>query len=87
MPQLAYTMHRCLVPRHQEDALLVGEETFQSERLPIQTRTSDAEDLLLAVADGVGSSPVPARATPGCTPWTAWAVGAGSPRITPFSKG
>lgn len=63
MPQLAYTMHRGLVARPQQDALVVGDEIFQRERLPIRTSAVGTEDLLLAVADGVGTSPVPARAS------------------------
>lgn len=57
--EYAYTQHRGNVARIQQDALLAGHVLMQQADSPVVSETADAERFLVAVADGVGSSPYP----------------------------
>jgi len=56
MLQTAYTMHRSKVCRQQQDCLLIDGAIHQVPVLPITASTLTADEVLLAVADGVASS-------------------------------
>jgi PPM family protein phosphatase len=61
--QIAYTMHRGKQNVRQEDCILVNGVIYQEPVLPVTTLSLAADDVLLAVADGVHSSPRPHRAS------------------------
>ena len=61
MLQVAWTMHRGIC-RQQQDAMLVAGQVRQSRNL-LPTTGSAASDLLLAVGDGVASTPSAGRAS------------------------
>ena len=56
MLQIAYTMHRGKVCRQQQDCILVDGAIHQVPVLPITASTLAADEVLLAVADGVAAS-------------------------------
>lgn len=57
------TQHRGLKPRSQQDALWAGNTLWQADDLAVTTSTVCADSLLVAVADGVSSSPRPRAAS------------------------
>ena len=63
MFEIAYTMHRGRLSRHQEDCLLIQDQIHQKGSLPIAAQHFAGDEVLLAVADGVHSSPSPHRAS------------------------
>lgn len=63
MLEIAYTMHRGRLSRHQEDCLLIQDQVYQKGSLPIASQCFAEGEALLAVADGVHSSPTPHRAS------------------------
>ena len=63
MFEIAYTMHRGKQNRHQEDCILVNGALYQECVLPVAALSLAADEVLLAVADGVHSSPMPHRAS------------------------
>lgn len=56
MLTLAYTMHQGKLCRQQQDCLLIDGMIHQDRVLPITAWSSLADEVLLAVADGVASS-------------------------------
>ena len=56
MFEIAYTMHRGKVCRQQQDCILIDGAIHQVPVLPITAATLAADEVLLAVADGVASS-------------------------------
>ena len=63
MFEIAYTMHRGKQNLHQEDCILVNGALYQKRVLPVAVLSLAADEVLLAVADGVHSSPMPHRAS------------------------
>ncbi|MFZ4789354.1 MAG: PP2C family protein-serine/threonine phosphatase [Candidatus Competibacteraceae bacterium] len=63
MFEIAYTMHRGKQNHHQEDCILVNGDLYQECVLPVAALSLAADEVLLAVADGVHSSPMPHRAS------------------------
>ena len=63
MFEIAYTMHRGRLSRYQEDSLLIQDQIYQKGSLPITAQRCAGDEVLLAVADGVHSSPSPHRAS------------------------
>ena len=63
MFEIAYTMHRGKQNRCQEDSILVNGAIHQELVLPVARLSLTADEVLLAVADGVHSSPQPHRAS------------------------
>ena len=61
--EIAFTQHRGLVSRQQQDALLVGGDLHQSPNLPARLLVTEGTSGLCALADGVASSPCPQRAS------------------------
>jgi len=61
--EIAFTQHRGKINRQQQDCLLINGAIHQAPALPITPLTLAAEDVLLAVADGVVSSSAPRRAS------------------------
>lgn len=61
--EIAFTQHRGKINRQQQDCLLVNGAIYQARALPVTTLTLAADDVLLAVADGVASSSAPHRAS------------------------
>ena len=61
--EIAFTQHRGLVSRQQQDALLVGGDLHQSPNLPARLLVTEGTGGLCALADGVASSPYPQRAS------------------------
>jgi serine/threonine protein phosphatase PrpC len=59
--EIAFTQHRGKLNRQQQDRMLVNDTIHQESALPITTLTLAANDVLLAVADGVATSAVPCR--------------------------
>ena len=56
MFEIAYTMHRGKVCRQQQDCLLIDGAIHQVPVLPITSLSLTADEVVLAVADGVASS-------------------------------
>ena len=63
MFEIAYTMHRGKQNLRQEDCILVNGALYQECVLPVAALSLAADEVLLAVADGVHSSPMPHRAS------------------------
>lgn len=63
MLEIAYTMHRGRLSRYQEDCLLIQDQVYQKASLPIASQCFAGNEVLLAVADGIHSSPTPHRAS------------------------
>lgn len=63
MFEIAYTMHRGKQNLHQEDCILVNGALYQECVLPVATLSLATDEVLLAVADGVHTSPMPHRAS------------------------
>lgn len=63
MFEIAYTMHRGKQNLRQEDCLLIHSQLHQEQVLPVTPFAGVADEVLLAVADGVHSSPSPHRAS------------------------
>jgi serine/threonine protein phosphatase PrpC len=63
MLEIAYTMHRGKVSRQQQDCLLVNEALHQAPALGVKTQCLPENEALLAIADGVYSSPQAQRAS------------------------
>lgn len=61
--EIAFTQHRGLVSRQQQDALLVGGDLHQSPNLPARLLMTAGTRGFCALADGVASSPCPQRAS------------------------
>ena len=63
MFEIAYTMHRGKQNLRQEDCILVNGALHQECVLPIAVLSLATDEALVAVADGVHSSPMPHRAS------------------------
>lgn len=63
MLEIAYTMNQGRLSRSQEDCILINRMVYQKRGLPITAQTLADGEALLAVADGVHSSPTPHRAS------------------------
>ncbi|MDQ5911504.1 MAG: family protein phosphatase [Pseudomonadota bacterium] len=63
MLEIAYTMNQGRLSRSQEDCILINRIVYQKRGLPITAQTLTDGEALLAVADGVHSSPTPHRAS------------------------
>jgi serine/threonine protein phosphatase PrpC len=86
MIDITYTQH-CGRNPGQQDALWTGEQIFQDRDLPVESKSiGNVRSLVVAVADGVASSPFPQKASRICLELLAEEVSRGSTLTTPMIR-